>query len=87
MPHQPASGREHPGEFTDDSSVVGWMSEETERCEKIEDYFETVLPSSGQSPHIAVGVSQHRTGSAIARDLQEVLGVVDRIDVVAGFGK
>ena len=73
MPHQATSGREYPREFSDDFAVVGGMREKTERREKIEDNFETVLPSSGESPHIAVGVSHRRTSSAITRDFQQVL--------------
>ncbi len=85
MPHQPASRREHAREFCDDAAVVSRVGEKPERCEKIEHYFEPVLPSGREPPHVTVGVAKVGAGPAIARDLQEILGVIDRVDVVSRF--
>ena len=63
------------------------MREETERREKIEDYFEAVLPSSRQAPHVAVSVAQSRAYSTITRDFQQVLRIIDGIDIVTCFGE
>jgi len=87
VPDEPAARCEDPREFSNDSRVIRGVSEKPERCKKIENDFESVLPSGRQPPHVPMGVAEIGTGSTIARDLQELPGVVHRIDVVASFGE
>jgi hypothetical protein len=87
VPEQSSTWLEHSREFRDHLRIVSGVCEETERCEKIEYSLEAILPASGEAPHVAVRVTETRTGSALARDLKQLARVIQRIDIVTRLGE
>ena len=87
MPDQAAVGLENPREFRDYPRVVGRVCEKSERREKIEDDVEPIPPSRGKAPHVAVCITEIRTGSPIPGDLEQLARIVEPIDIVTRFSK
>lgn len=87
MPDKRATGFQNARKFTDHTCIVARIEKEAKRREEIDDCIEAILPSRRQPPHVALRIAKVRSGAATAGDFQQMLGVVERVYVVSGFGK
>src|ERR1043165_85749 len=79
VPDEDAAGPKHAGHFADDCRVVARIEEETEGREQIDDRVKAASPSGWHLPHIAASVAKGRTRPALARDRQQVGGVIEAV--------
>jgi hypothetical protein len=87
VPHEHAARREHARELRDHAPVVARVEEEAERGEEVDDRVEATRPPRRQAAHVAARVAQRASGAARAGGVEQRLGVVEAVDVVAGLGE
>ena len=87
MPYEQPARFENAGEFLDHPSVIRGVREEAERCEKVEHRIEAARPLGRHAPHVAARVAKSVARSALARDIQQLLRVVEPVHIVAELGQ
>ena len=87
MPDKDSTGLQHSRKFLNHFDVVRRISKESEGCEKIENGIESTCPVRRQLSHVAARVAKIRSCAALARELQQMLGVVEPVDFVPRFSK
>jgi len=83
MPYEPPARLQNSGEFPNHPGVIRGMREEAERREKVEHSVETARPLGGHAPHVSARVAKSVAGSALPRDVQKLLRIVEPVDIVA----
>ena len=87
VPHECASGCQHPSEFHEHPSIVAGIGEEAERGEEIEDRIEASGPLGWELAHVTAMVPERRPSAALTCARQQRGREVERIDTEAGFSK
>ena len=85
VPDQQPAGCEHARELANDPPVVSRVEKEAERREQVEHGIESPRPLRGKVSHVALGVAKPLSLTARPRALEQRLGVIESIDVEAGF--
>lgn len=85
MPDKHSAWLEHPRELFNHAQVFFRIEKEPKRCKKIHYCVESAAPALWQLSHVAAYVSQCRTSSAFFRELDEMFGVVETINIKACF--
>jgi hypothetical protein len=63
------------------------MHKESERREEIDDRVESLRPSGWHLAHISTSVAKILAGPTLARDFEELLGVIESIHVIPELGE
>ncbi len=85
MPYKLATRLQNSREFSYHAGIVTWVCEKPEGSEQVEHDIEPVGPAAWHAPHVAARIAECGTLATLACDLQELLGIVERVDIVARF--
>jgi hypothetical protein len=71
--------------FFDDADVIRRIIEESEGRKKVDHGIEATFPSGWKPTHVAACVSQICAGSALSRNPEQMLRVVESVHIVSSF--